>query len=1319
MGGTTIDNSSRRRHLRHREEGLNSANRNGTTGVFKRFLGGALIVGAGVIGVPMGSMQQAKADESGMRVEEVQRARDNVETNLTKVKSSISTMEKGGMTPAAVPYTDRNVRGLLTALVQLNQKLRQHNGGNDVIPITGATDRDKFRSMNRWLGRSQDAPLDKAGVATLEQKVTAALGTPSADAGATTILAAVPTATQSTTAAVVPVHTTAAPKKAAPSAQSVAAAENAQLIENLEVVAAHGRTKAVRTNAQKALDRLQREINRDKGPRERTLGRYVAAGQKIVDRELPKSQTRATDSRMANVPGVASAQAHPLSAEVNAILTDLQAIAGDTSVSVENQNLANKLANSLADALLLGEDPAGRMVRLIGKARDVLKGNDEKTANKHLTAALRIFEQEQKFMRQRLDGFVVPVAQAALGAIDKSNLPTRAELATAAQSDSASKGTYDYIPVRDNKGKITRRVRTGREDVRQTMEERLAKARGMVQAAQSGGKLSHHAVTELYQSVTLEEKTMKAIIDLWQYASSQNIEKLPLAARTQLRRQYAFAVATLLDPDFIPYTLYSADTRRSMARVYLKSTGGRLTDSQVKKAEEELLPALMRSRDFRYEDVLHKLYLETMRLAPDAPASAKKAISTMATLRAMRPRMRSDYLPYVIGMRWEIDEGQRSPVILTEAELQSQERLDLARGFLEEAVRGSGRKSSDRLVKAANAWLKHAQSVKPEDIPRVSDTLYHMALGLASITEAKLWRANRPVRRDLSDKAKKRADYLIKRSEQMFTWCFSSPKVDAGYHPNLATNIADTAINYMAPRALQATESPAMLATLAAYDAPATQGIPLADPENPTAAESARAAQLAEERYLRFLASVKGDASFGVSAYHARDASSRRSFELLEPMVGRNPVVGRLGGYPILRKSSGRGRTTSMPVDQHVVPSGNTREADFSNNNQEDAALAHYGHVYAEVYRLTLLRGNDDTPELLRGIDPAPHRTRMLRTSNSYGAASASDQVEAGNAQLIAILDTRLKELRTRLNGKVKVASGREFRRRDLARSETPLVMYVKRAVEAERLLTAARAELHKGRRGDLFTRRYSPRLAIATAEVAIASLDDSILKKFPDPKGLTDDLKDFTFYVPRTAIDLERYSRGSSRRVRFTAQRVMVREKDGTTMTFEQFQRMFRKQHSRDVNLTHYWFVYQNLGRRDSSGKPILYLRNPQYDPRSNVEARRRAYVGQVMDDVVLSDGTRIGRAVVRVRPSGLSATEGPEWAPLVNTQGRVRSSDVLFKLEGNSLDPVRDTRLRRVLPTVCAPTDHNQYWTHERGESTPVIIVSPRSTSEVAKKK
>ncbi|MEW6035354.1 MAG: hypothetical protein AB1529_01960 [Candidatus Micrarchaeota archaeon] len=142
----------------------------------------------------------------------------------------------------------------------------------------------------------------------------------------------------------------------------------------------------------------------------------------------------------------------------------------------------------------------------------------------------------------------------------------------------------------------------------------------------------------------------------------------------------------------------------------------------------------------------------------------------------------------------------------------------------------------------------------------------------------------------------------------------------------------------------------------------------------------------------------------------------------------------------------------------------------------------------------------------------------------------------------------------------------------------------------------------------------------------------------------------------------------------------------------------------SPDTKATYYWFVYQEMG----NGQQMLL--NPRYS-----EEGQPRYTGQVMRGVTLSDGTA-GDFVVRVRRSGLAASAGPEWVPVVEESGRVRAEDALYQVRAGTLEPVSDARLERSMnhetgsQQVCFERASPVITVAEYGPTTPVLIASPQ---------
>ncbi|MBU0526984.1 hypothetical protein KKE92_00760, partial [Candidatus Micrarchaeota archaeon] len=992
-------------------------------GTVKRFLGRALLVGAMVTGVTMAqTTREAQAQEvrRGDAAATTQ-AMGVVGDRLTAARSALTEMQSAGV-PAQLNYNSVNGTGepvshnLLDAIATLAERLRDATG-RDVIPITGSTDQARFRSINVWLGRPQDAAFDSAALDLLQRRLMSASGTASSHSAAGPVVAVIPAPTVAQPAPTVaqPAPTVAQP--APPVVQPAAFTlnpEQTQLLENLEIISATGRNQRVRAQAARLVTRINTEVERTGGPRDAQLRSLTTAAQTLVGSELARAQTRAAERRAsvgaARTPTAAEAA---VDTTITEILTNVQEVASATGVTPERRDLANSIGNTLGDARLLGEDPMIRMVTLLGEARTALVAGNDALAQTKRTEARAIFTAEQNLMRQQLEQIVIPVAQGLLTAIDGSHLPTRAEL-TAAETRDRSAGVTRGQYARSSNG-----LRNGREDIRATMDARITAARQMLASATAGSDISYHAFSELLESVTLEERMIGTMIDLWDYGQSHGAETADPSRRVGLYTRYSIAAMTIVDANFVPLTSYTADTRRAMARAYLRLRSGTTPSAaQVTSAMRDLLPALMRSREYRYDDVLHQLYGQISQLAP---STTSPELTRVATLRSLRIAATFEYEPYRSGRRFEFDpaSGLEPAVQLNEAELQSQDRLTMATEFLRSVVSASGLPATDPMIQEANTRLTAAAGAQAADIPELSDALYNMALALSSIGEAQVFRQTASMRRQVPAAELQHADLLIAQAVESYRWAFSVPTVDSGFHPNIAQSLANEAINILAPVALQSTESPAMYVAISAYDNPGEVGIVPVDLANPTPAERRQAAQRAEERYARFLVSLRTDSSFGVSTLRGRGAFA--SMSLLDPRVLRNRTIITLAGHPIYERNSMRGRTTETAIDQHVVPFSEP-DAELRNLQHENLQLAQWGDLYQEIYRLTLLHGNDANPQLLRGIDPAPLLAQMQQMARGYSSSTAAQQLQRGNQVLIEILDARILELTTRLDGNVTLA---------------------------------------------------------------------------------------------------------------------------------------------------------------------------------------------------------------------------------------------------------------------------------------------------------
>jgi hypothetical protein len=75
--------------------------------------------------------------------------------------------------PATLTYKDPEMDRLLRSFARLNEKAGRY--GHQPIPVSGPTTHEIFRSLNGWLGRAPDAPLDEKAVADLDLKVVEAM----------------------------------------------------------------------------------------------------------------------------------------------------------------------------------------------------------------------------------------------------------------------------------------------------------------------------------------------------------------------------------------------------------------------------------------------------------------------------------------------------------------------------------------------------------------------------------------------------------------------------------------------------------------------------------------------------------------------------------------------------------------------------------------------------------------------------------------------------------------------------------------------------------------------------------------------------------------------------------------------------------------------------------------------------------------------------------------------------------------------------------------------------------------------------------------
>lgn len=1324
---------------KHRED-LNSNRRIASGGRFKRALRCAVLA-AGIMVASMGTKMKAAAAQSQRTADSVQQQGEQIAVRIAEVWKAyealdkvIKAQEQDPRTPVAVGHSNSAMVQLISAVTALNRELKA--AGLTTIPISGNSRQERFRSLNRWLKRGSNDPFNRAAmdlleVALLDTETDATQAHNLALGAAAKPKAAAPAPT--VTATTVP-QPTAKTAKSTPVKKPVAEQKpdyriwHPETYRKLQVVAEYGK------------DQTTRDLARD-------LITKLNAGD--TDSLYPAEQLVTAEF-------------------VPALKRKAEAIAGDSSYSQQARTIAGKIAANMDDVWLVGEYPRELMLNLYDKALKTLKGEGsysklskakrEKAAASKVKLSQSIFDTEQKLYRDVLVKYLIPMTERAITMVDSSSLPTFAEWEQAETDHAAhypgfKKGSYAQTSGGHQNGK---------KDLKDAMEARLAAAKKLAAA----GHIPFRGFADLYQAVTLETRTLGIVISLWEYGKSHGVDKQNIYQKSLFYEQAATAIMKLADPDFDPYPKYSKPERLAMASQYLHlRTGETPNDQQVKLAEQYIVPVLMTSKSFGFEAVVQRLYAEAVKLA--GPSSDKKlagAVESIALLRSMRPGNRLKYQQYQEGSKWviqlsevpELDPVTMQPnfgpdgqpkMIKTYVEekdpnvnKQSPERLVLARTLLQKAIEAaeqSGMDKDDKLLKIARARLNATSGNVPRArIPTVSDTLYNMAMGLASIREAQLWRANPKLRRKLTTAERKKADAQIAHAIELYVEDFSVPSLDPPYHSNQSRIIANSVIRYMAPRSFDSTEASATYNTIFFYDNPdqlppdQAAKVPIADSNNPTVAEREKAAAAGEEIYLRFLLTARGK-DFGNSPYDSLPASLRRSIEALEWRVGRAHPAGyihvvkpkqkskkktkKTTAQPIRKfrlqqKPVTRNRTSVSPIDEHFVEKGNKTNPLISDWSHEDVSTDIWGQAPQEVQRLITLHGDDSANPLLRRLDIEKIRLRFMILTRQYAKKSPQQQLVASNEFMISILDMRIRELELRLQGKVKLkADGKVYRRVDLADSASPEAYCIKRAQNSLKRLKALRTRLIKAKGTDLYTGAdVSPREGIAEAERAITSLDDDIIPSLLPPENQLDKM---LFYVPAKYLKIKPMSGSRPPKVQFVAERVYVNEEGkGVNLTD------FESREGLDVFLTYYWFPFQSLGLTDSQGRHELLLRNHQFQAGSTDKAKKDMYVGMILY------GTKYGDVVVRVREAASQGeSKRTRWEPVVRAD-QVQEKDILFRVRmvGDTPRPIDDKYLRRpgILPLVAAQGRHI-YVVPEQGETFAGVIVRPHGSKPRPKKK
>ncbi|MBU0532346.1 hypothetical protein KKB44_02525 [Candidatus Micrarchaeota archaeon] len=1234
---------------------------------------GAFMTGNGVI-------TEARAEEQRVEFSVIRDAQTNLALGLDGIRGTLIDQRDAEM-PVGVGYSDPNVVQLLRTIEGVNEQLRPHNGGQDVVPLTGTTDQEKFQSLNRWLGRDETAPIDFDALSALEARLTMeVMGLASAVGGAQEIVA--------TVGGEAPVVAQEAPPVVEEEAPVVINTEQRTHYESiaadLDVIAQYGRTQD-RTQAGQYRDQIREQLASD-NPDLEALAQVETNSQSLRDRRLAAAQANRDEAQQQELAQAAD-QAEEQEGRPFALTGDLLQIQRDLQAIQDSQPIAAEILTMLPRAYLCGPGTREQYVRFLGEARNALTAEEPNLvqARERVESARAIDQREQTLYALFLRQVIIPGATVYSEALAGSTVPTEAQMQEFETRDEIEvpgrrTSTRDRERMERNRYyRTSNGIHNGREQLVNPTNVLLTTATQYLE--HNEGNLSFNYVWDLYQSLQTNGQAVTFLIDVWDYAQAHGINDAPVEVRRNFMQAYAVAALTFADPEFNPYPSYPEGLRRLLFDQYREATGNRdATDADV-------MAALMRSHHTRVQDALIGVYQWSATLAPELSGDVATSISR---LRAGRMVYMEEYEPYIRDRYSGVTDAQR---------------LEDTRYFLTNAVQlaeESGMSSEDDLIQYARAQLAiNTDDYAPEQLQNLADRYYAMSLDLLAIREAELWLANPDLCRTAPELDRARG--LITEARMVFEWNFSHPEVESTFYSFLSRNIADEVTTLLAPFALSSIESHATYLSLTAIDNAQSNVMDYLFPEgqertldeDPVAYREAViadreaafiAATSSEQNHLRMLVSLRTDRDFG--PLPLVPTTWENDLEVLSPQLGRAEVVGSGVDISLISVGGERSRLTLAPADpgRAIIGGGQYR--------RELAALYPQGHAFAEIHRQTLLHIDEGAPALLRQMNADGFRTTLDGIAERYDQPQVLTQ---SNALLNEILRTRLDELETRLGS----------RREDgvvistiPTRSDDPHAYYVVRAQEAQRNGRRHLERFNTNLDSDLFEGQVDPRMAIMEVEAAIASLSPEFVDGIPVrdvEEQITATLEELSFYVPSTDIRIDR-SGSRPVRVRFTAEQVMVRQDEGAEVSLEEYERSTGS----DITLTYNWFIYQSLGQSEDVNA-TRYLLNPSY----LAEGEQR-YIGQVMRNVTLTDGTT-GDFVVRVRPSGMEPTEGPEWLPLTELNGRVRPENVLYQLYDGTLEPMRGSLLNEHLDEVARRRTSNVNTVNEYGPTIPVVIVSP----------
>ncbi len=1196
------------------------------------------ITGAGGVIMAGQTVSERKGKETALTATEL-------ETLQTTIKGQIELARKFakqkalGMPTGTMTVERINIM-LITSIMKLNDGVRAYNPRTD----------PSGRHMDYVEAPKPNVLLDSAALNALEIQVALATSAPNRASLGTEIATTMPGQKSTITSTPAPTKSDTMPATTA----TVITQPKARTLDTIPTPIVQQLTAEERSRYQTILENLdlilrtEKLLTRTRSEAGKLLGEMkpcmeYAMTQEAANRNRAKLESLATtytQSRtLANALKVAQETALTKAATDAGIqqkdltknpfqkhLLEMQGLLQKIPQSDQRRQLADNIINQLPNVWLLDEETPATSAGSIGtgprwEMYEMLRGamttltkggaSEEKVAKASYDGAAALFRQEQASLMQRVTT-TLEIAEAGIAAIRAGGAPTQAEILAQEQKDGVRtapnlrlRGTLLQV----DKDKVEREryyhtsprgLHNGREDLEAAMVNRADQLRKL---AASGG-LSSRQVSDLEAAVAAESYAATSLAALWGYCTSHGIEKKADESK-EAWKHYSIAAATLADATVNPYQYYSDDMKSLLLEQYRNATGDR------KSSDDKIIAALMRSPQWKYDDVLYGVYQHAYRLAPaPADAAAQATVTAIGNLR---------------GARIFYDDWNRQYV--EKANRNADQRIEDARFVLTDAagaVKASGAKDSDVLLASAAKWLAVEVPKENDAKERMADYIYNMAIDMLAIREAEVWLADaNAAGRNVNRTDLGNASRIVDEAKREFQWYFSVTQVNDAYYPNLPRNVANEAVKLIAPAALAVTEKHAGYAALAEAERRKLEEIALGTDAKDAALRKARltdrpmaleSAQGTEAAHVRMLFSLmRATPDFGIAAIPASDGAALAAYSMVSPNLSRRQV-------PV---ESGRGRLTTERADLHF---------DYSNIPHEFNAYP-YGAVWGEInYRQTGLQGDENAPVLLRKLNLKPLTGLTDTITRRYGNSEATPvfQLNAANEAFIRLLDARIAELDARLNAMVKYED-KMVPVKLFGRSDDPRAYFVIGAQEALAEAKKLRPVYAANSARNLFngSMPQTPKQAIMMTEIAIAMLSDANLN-FRPGKALEATL---TPFVNRTAvrpINVPAY--GNVSHAFFNA--------DVTVASGEAKQRRgetpaeYAARTGAELNLTYDWMFFAEV-RQDYFlvVNPNLYQKGHENEPEC---------VARIMRNMAtkLPDG-RTAYPVIAARPPGKAAGE------------------------------------------------------------------------------